>query len=484
MKNMIKSAIMLGLVLLFAGTTQKAMAQGEDVSLQSFYDELSPYGTWIQDPQYGYVWRPDVDQDEFRPYYSSGRWAMTEYGNTWVSDYEWGWAPFHYGRWIYNRYNQWVWLPDTVWGPAWVSWRSGGGYYGWAPLGPSISIGINIGRGGYRVPDMCWNFIPYSNIYYSNYPRYYSSRNRVYIQNTVIINNTYVRNNRTYYTGPRIDDIRRNTNQRVTVYNVNRSHSSGRTSINNNTINIYQPRPSRGSNNGNPAPRNVVQGNINRGPVGRDNNMTANRNDSRNNNGYRGDRTENRNDGFDANRNGNTEGRNNIPGGNRPTRNDNNVNGSQGRNNNNRYGAPQNDNNATGSRPSGFDRNRENNDVNRTERTMPSPQAQPQRTERNMEMPQRVERRESPQAQPQRVERNNEMPQAQPQRVERREAPQVQPQRTERAPVQQQAPQQRMDRPQSQPRVERTQQAPQQRSSGGESRSSGRESSGGRPGRG
>lgn len=116
MKNMIKlPAIVLGLMLLLTGTTQKAMAQQEDVSLQSFYDELSPYGTWIQDPQYGYVWRPDVDQEDFRPYYSNGRWAMTEYGNTWVSNYDWGWAPFHYGRWIYNRYNQWVWIPDTVW---------------------------------------------------------------------------------------------------------------------------------------------------------------------------------------------------------------------------------------------------------------------------------------------------------------------------------------------------------------------------------
>ncbi len=55
---------------------------------------------------------------------------MTEYGNTWVSDYDWGWAPFHYGRWVNNRYNEWVWIPDTVWSPAWVSWRSGGGYYG------------------------------------------------------------------------------------------------------------------------------------------------------------------------------------------------------------------------------------------------------------------------------------------------------------------------------------------------------------------
>ena len=68
MKNMIKlPAIVLGLMLLLTGTTQKAVAQDEDISMQSFYDELSPYGTWIQDPQYGYVWRPNVEQGEFRP---------------------------------------------------------------------------------------------------------------------------------------------------------------------------------------------------------------------------------------------------------------------------------------------------------------------------------------------------------------------------------------------------------------------------------
>ncbi|RYG03053.1 MAG: hypothetical protein EOO07_32300, partial [Chitinophagaceae bacterium] len=75
-------AIVLGLMLLAGATTVKA--QDDNVSLQQFYDELSPYGTWIQDPQYGYVWRPDVDQAEFRPYYTNGRWVMTEYGNTWV----------------------------------------------------------------------------------------------------------------------------------------------------------------------------------------------------------------------------------------------------------------------------------------------------------------------------------------------------------------------------------------------------------------
>ncbi len=263
MKSLIRfSAIALGLLLSF-GTTEKVMAQYDDVSLQTFYDELSPYGTWINDPQYGYVWRPDVDQRDFRPYYSNGRWAMTEYGNTWVSNYDWGWAPFHYGRWMHNKYNNWVWIPGTVWGPAWVNWRSGGDHYGWAPMGPSINININIG-GRYITPDYYWNFIPARNIYSYNYPRYYSGRNRVYIQNTIIINNTYVRNNNTYYSGPRASDIRRATNQDVRVYDVARTTNRGGNRMESNQVNVYTPRPSRGISNTEARPREAVQGNVTR----------------------------------------------------------------------------------------------------------------------------------------------------------------------------------------------------------------------------
>lgn len=264
MKSFLKNSGLALVVFLSIGlSTKQVKAQYDDVSLQTFYDELSPYGTWINDPQYGYVWRPDVDQAEFRPYYSNGRWVMTEYGNTWVSNYEWGWAPFHYGRWLYTRYNRWVWLPDTVWGPAWVSWRSGGGYYGWAPLGPSISIDIHIGR-RYEIPSFCWNFIPAAHIYYSNYPRYYSGRNNVYIQKTVIINNTYIQNNRTYYTGPRVADIRRYTRNEVKVYNVSRSTNRNSSGIQDRQVNIYTPRPNRASENTRPQPNRVVQADISR----------------------------------------------------------------------------------------------------------------------------------------------------------------------------------------------------------------------------
>ena len=419
MKNMIKlPAIVLGLMLLLTGTTQKVMAQGEDVSLQSFYDELSPYGTWIQDPQYGYVWRPDVEQGDFRPYYTNGRWVMTEYGNTWVSDYDWGWGPFHYGRWVYNRYNEWVWIPDTTWGPAWVSWRSGGGYYGWAPLGPGMHVNIN-----FNIPDLWWVFIPQRNIYYDRFPRYYSRRNVVIINNTTIINNTYVRNRRTYYTGPRADDIRRATRQDVRVYNVNNTGRPSRSSINGNSVNIYTPRPSRGTSNASAAPREAIRA---EGHT----TIRDSRNGSNGSTSARPSRTENRE----------TDNRTGVTPSTRETR-------------------PDNDNNSRPSRT----QNRENTGATqpqRTERAAPTSERQVQRPEQTQTAPQQRPERAQRQERSERPVERAEAPRPQPR--------QEQPQRQESRPAQ----------PQTQ-RPERVQQSPQPSSRGSE----GRGSQGSRPSR-
>ena len=98
MKSFIRISMLF--LLVFAGmqmSVQKASAQTY-VSFQVFYDDLSPYGDWIETPNYGYVWVPNVAPG-FSPYGTNGYWVYTEYGWTWVSTYAWGWAPFHYGRW-------------------------------------------------------------------------------------------------------------------------------------------------------------------------------------------------------------------------------------------------------------------------------------------------------------------------------------------------------------------------------------------------
>jgi hypothetical protein len=155
--------------ILFFATPKSSIAQrgyqnyNSGVSFQTFYDELAPYGDWVNDRDYGYIWIPDVGPN-FQPYSTNGYWTMTEYGNTWVSNYSWGWAPFHYGRWEYNNHYGWAWIPDYEWGPAWVNWREGSGYYGWAPLGINISINL---------PMNLWVFVGSSNIYSNRLDRYY-----------------------------------------------------------------------------------------------------------------------------------------------------------------------------------------------------------------------------------------------------------------------------------------------------------------------
>jgi hypothetical protein len=134
---------------------QPVDAYGE-VSIEAFDSALSPYGEWIFIGRVGRVWRPyqTAVGFDFRPYLTGGHWVYTDFGWTFESDYDWGWAPFHYGRWLLDNYYGWVWTPDTVWGPAWVDWRFGGGYVGWAPLAP---VGFSIAWGAYQPT---WCFVP------------------------------------------------------------------------------------------------------------------------------------------------------------------------------------------------------------------------------------------------------------------------------------------------------------------------------------
>lgn len=117
----------------------------EDVTY--FYNDLAPYGTWIQLEGYGWCWQPTVTvvNRAWRPYCDSGHWVYTDSGWCWVSDYAWGWAPFHYGRWYPHPRCGWVWLPDRVWGPAWVTWRMADDHCGWAPLPPHADFDVRLG---------------------------------------------------------------------------------------------------------------------------------------------------------------------------------------------------------------------------------------------------------------------------------------------------------------------------------------------------
>jgi hypothetical protein len=108
-----------------------------EINVESdFYEPLSPYGRWEVVGSYGRCWIPSGVGADWSPY-SEGYWQYTDAGWYWVSDEPWGWATYHYGRWDSSPQFGWYWVPQRQWAPSWVSWREGGGYVGWAPLGPA-----------------------------------------------------------------------------------------------------------------------------------------------------------------------------------------------------------------------------------------------------------------------------------------------------------------------------------------------------------
>ena len=104
-------------------------------------EDLDRYGRWEQDPEYGALWTPTQVGADWAPY-AAGHWTwVSPWGWTWVDDAPWGFAPFHYGRWVFAR-ERWCWAPGRyvarpVYAPALVGWVGGGG--------ASVSIGIGGG---------------------------------------------------------------------------------------------------------------------------------------------------------------------------------------------------------------------------------------------------------------------------------------------------------------------------------------------------
>lgn len=111
-------------------------------------EDLDDFGLWETVAGYGVVWVPRV-QASWAPY-REGRWVWIDpWGWTWVDDEPWGFAPFHYGRWVRLPVG-WAWTPGAiverpVYAPALVAFVGGSGWHAslslnepiaWFPLAP------------------------------------------------------------------------------------------------------------------------------------------------------------------------------------------------------------------------------------------------------------------------------------------------------------------------------------------------------------
>jgi hypothetical protein len=143
--------------------------------------DLDASGDWQPATEYGAVWFPRGVAVDWEPYHN-GHWINREpWGWVWVEDESWGYAPFHYGRWVsYN--GRWGWVPGPVnvrpiWSPALVVFA--GGHFGggaglsvWFPLGPGEAY-----RPWYRCSPRYIDQVNITNIRESP---------RVHVQNTYV----------------------------------------------------------------------------------------------------------------------------------------------------------------------------------------------------------------------------------------------------------------------------------------------------------
>jgi hypothetical protein len=174
------------------------------------YEDLDDYGGWRPVPEYGTVWFPHVAVVGWAPY-RFGHWAwIAPWGWTWVDDAPWGFAPFHYGRWVFYG-GGWGWVPcpppvvavayvRPVYAPALVAWVGG----------PHFVAGIGFAGGGFAAGvNVGWFPLGPREVFVPSYPVSRTYVNNVNISNTTV-NQTVINN---YYNTTVI-------NKSVTVNNV------------------------------------------------------------------------------------------------------------------------------------------------------------------------------------------------------------------------------------------------------------------------
>lgn len=103
-------------------------------------EDLDAYGDWSETSDYGPLWTPRAIAADWAPY-RTGHWAwVAPWGWSWIGHEPWGFAPFHYGRWVQHR-GRWSWVPGTyqvrpIYAPAMVAWTAA----------PEFNITFSFGR--------------------------------------------------------------------------------------------------------------------------------------------------------------------------------------------------------------------------------------------------------------------------------------------------------------------------------------------------
>lgn len=227
-------------------------------SYDVFYEDLQEGGHWFDDATYGYVWQPDVaaENPDWRPY-TDGHWVYTDRGWTWVSNENFGWACYHYGRWARLRDRGWIWVPGDQWAPAWVSWRESDDqeYVGWAPLPPECEPQPDVRVQGwvdryYDIGPAAYVFLKLADFVRPSYRQAVVpvQQNFTIIERTTNVTDIYYQNQGINVAGPRYDQVLQRVNRPVPKYQIDyvtppQPNAAFQTAVTGERLRVVAPPP-------------------------------------------------------------------------------------------------------------------------------------------------------------------------------------------------------------------------------------------------
>jgi probable HAF family extracellular repeat protein len=231
----------------------EAVSESDEDDYDVFYSRLSSEGSWVEAGNYGYCFRPRVAED-WRPY-RDGHWVWTDRGWYWDSNERFGWATYHYGRWVRIGGTGWCWVPGRQWAPAWVSWRESNEHVGWAPLPPEADVSAQVSISSwsdsyYDIGPSAYCFIRYSHWSAPSYARYIEPRaqnvqiiNQTKNVTNIVTNNTVINNY-----GPQVQTISAKTRQNIQQVKLAVNPATGPNAsygqtLKGNQLNVVAPPP-------------------------------------------------------------------------------------------------------------------------------------------------------------------------------------------------------------------------------------------------